>query len=474
MKITFEKQGDIRILPVFSGEFPEGVSEEITKYLTDTKYFKAKLGETFANVAPGGENLILVGMGEREKLDYDALRTMAFRAMKTVEQLNIEQANFIIPEIPELADRHALGAILEGILQNDYRFDKYKSKKEDDRPDATLCLEAQWIPDKESILREVEGVMEGVKIARDLINEPPMVMTPEKLAQTAKEALEPVGVKVTVLDERAIADLGMVAFLSVARGSNNPPRFLRMEYMPEGDDKPALVLVGKGLTYDSGGYSIKPTDGMVTMKSDMAGSAAVIGAMYSIAKNKGKHNVIGIVAACENLISGNAYKPGDVIGSMSGKTIEVLNTDAEGRITLADALYYAATECNASGIIDVATLTGACVVALGNVFTGAVTNDETLLNTVHRASEMAGEPVWLLPSHDLYREMIKGDLGDLKNVGGRGAGAITAGLFLENFVEEKPWVHLDIAGTSYLDKAKGYLPKGATGVMVKTFYMMVR
>lgn len=474
MKITFEKQGDIRILPVFSGEFPEGVSEEITKYLTDTNYFKAKLGETFANVAPGGENLILVGMGEREKLDYDALRTMAFKAMKTVEQLHIEQANFIIPEIPELADPHALGAILEGILQNDYRFDKYKSKKDDDRPDATLCLEAQWIADKENILREVEGVMEGVNIARDLINEPPMVMTPEKLAQTAKEKLEPVGVKVTVLDERDIADLGMVAFLSVARGSNNPPRFLRMEYMPEGEDKPALVLVGKGLTYDSGGYSIKPTDGMVTMKSDMAGSAAVIGAMYSLAKNKGKQNVIGIVAACENLISGNAYKPGDVIGSMSGKTIEVLNTDAEGRITLADALYYAATECNASGIIDTATLTGACVVALGDVFTGAVTNNETLLNSVHRASELAGEPVWLLPSHDLYRELIKGDLGDLKNVGGRGAGAITAGLFLENFVEEKPWVHLDIAGTSYMDKAKGYLPKGATGVMVKTFYMLMR
>lgn len=470
MKITFEKQGDVRIFPVFADALPEEVSETTREWLTKSRNFTGKLGETYANVLPGSENLILVGLGPKDKFDYDVLRTMAYQAMEIVTKLNLDKANFIIPEMKELADPQALKAIMEGALQSSYRFDKYKSEdKHKDQTELSICLEAKWMDGKEEILEEMENIMDGVSLARDLINEPANVLTPKKLADLAKETLEPVGVKVTVYDENEIEQMGMTAFLSVAKGSSNPPRFIKMEYLPnEGEE--AIVLVGKGLTFDSGGYSLKPTKSMVEMKTDMAGSAAVIGAMYALAKNKGTQNVIALVAACENLISGFAYKPGDIVTSMSGLTIEVDNTDAEGRITLADALYYAATETNAKSIVDVATLTGACVVALGHTFTGAVTNHEGLYIELKNASEAAGENIWMLPAHDSYREQLKGNIGDIRNTTERGAGAITAGLFLEKFVEDKPWVHLDIAGTSYLKKGEGFLPKGATGVMVKTFY----
>ncbi len=220
---------------------------------------------------------------------------------------------------------------------------------------------------------------------------------------------------------------------------------------------------------------MKPSTSMDTMFTDMAGAATVIGgALKSIAKSNLKKNVVGIIAACENLISGGAYKPGDIIGSMSGKTIEVLNTDAEGRLTLADALWYAVKEVKADKVVDLATLTGACIVALGNITTGAIANNEKLMEEVMEASNIAGEPIWQLPSSSEYKELIKGDFADLKNTGGRGAGTITAGLFLEEFVDNTPWVHLDIAGTSYADKATGYLPKGATGVHVKTLYYLVK
>lgn len=470
MKITFEKQGDIRILPVFADELPEDVNEETRKWMKETGNFTGKLGETYVGIAPGQDNVILVGLGPRDKFDYDALRTMSFKALETVEKLNIDKANFIVPEMEELADPLALKAIFEGALQNDYSFDKYKTKeKTQEKPDLSLCLEAQWMDGKEEILEEMQNLMEGVNLARDLVNEPSNVMTPDKLARTAREKLEPLGVKVTVYDEKEIKEMGMDAFLAVARGSDNPPRFITMEYLPNEGEEP-IAFVGKGLTYDSGGYSIKPTKSMAEMRTDMAGSAAVIGTMYALAKNKGKQNVIALVAACENLISGKAYKPGDIVRSMSGLSIEIGNTDAEGRVTLADALYYAATKTNARSIIDVATLTGACVVALGHVYSGVVTNNEGLYIKLKNASEEAGENIWMLPAHDRFREQLKAEYADLKNTTDQGAGTVTAGLFLERFVEDKPWLHVDIAGTSFLKKQEAFLPKGATGVMVKTFY----
>ena len=300
-------------------------------------------------------------------------------------------------------------------------------------------------------------------------------MYPELLANSAKENLEDLDVEVEIFDKEKIEELDMKAFLAVAEGSDKEPRFIVMTYRgdPSSDEK--IALVGKGLTYDSGGYSLKPTAGsMDTMYCDMGGAGTVIGAMKSIAKAKLKKNVVGVVAACENMVSGRAYKPGDIIGSMAGKTIEVLNTDAEGRITLADSLWYAATVIKADKIVNLATLTGACVVALGDTNTGAITNNKDLMDSVKQASELSGEPLWELPTNEEYEELIKSDFADIKNIGGKGAGTITAGLFLKEFVDEKPWVHLDIAGTAYLEKANGYLPKGATGVHVKTLYNMVK
>ena len=301
-----------------------------------------------------------------------------------------------------------------------------------------------------------------------------MVMTPTKFSLEAKNTLSKVGVSVEILNRAEIVDLGMKAFLSVAMGSDEEPRFVIMRYMPLGEDVKPKVLVGKGLTYDSGGYSIKPTSGMLSMHCDMSGAASVAGTMYALAKNKVQQNVIGVSALCENMISGKSYKPGDIIKSMSGKTIEIDNTDAEGRVTLADSLYFSATKLNPEYIIDMATLTGACIAALGFEYTGAVTNDSDLYMEFERAAKKAGEKVWLLPADDEFREAVKGKRGgDVVNSTGFGAGTVTAGMFLENFVEGKRWLHLDIAGTAFLPKEKGYLPKDATGVCVRSLYRMI-
>jgi leucyl aminopeptidase len=267
----------------------------------------------------------------------------------------------------------------------------------------------------------------------------------------------------------------MDAFLAVAKCSKHSPKFIVMRYFGNKEnEKDIFGLVGKGLTYDSGGYSIKPTNSMLDMKTDMAGAASVIGAMCAVAGNNLNINVVAVVATCENMISHKAYKPGDIINSMAGKTIEVLNTDAEGRLTLADAVHYIIEKENATKIIDIATLTGAALVALGTVTTAVLSNNDKFYLELENASKITGEKVWRLPMFDEYKQEIKGTLGDLKNSGGRYAGTITAGLFIGEFVQNKPWIHMDIAGTATSSKDEGYLAKGATGVGVRTLYYMAK
>jgi len=267
----------------------------------------------------------------------------------------------------------------------------------------------------------------------------------------------------------------MEAFLSVAKGSENGPRLIVMRYFGDESKKDdVLGLVGKGLTYDSGGYSIKPTSSMDTMKSDMGGASSVIGAISAIAKKKLKINVVGVIAACENMISGAAYKPGDIIGSMAGKYIEVLNTDAEGRLTLIDAVHYIIEKEKVNKVIDVATLTGAALVALGLTTTAVVSNNDEFYKKLENASFKADEKVWRLPAFEEYKKLIKSDIADLKNIGGRYAGTITAGLFIGEFVQNKPWLHLDIAGTAWSEKEAGYYSKGGTGVGVRTLYYLAK
>lgn len=476
MEFIIGKGSNFKLVSVCEDTEAIETGKELFDFLKEKDLFKGNSGEVYGDFSLKGENILFLGLGKKDKVDLNSLRKSFFKAAKELSKFKIDEIEIEIKELFGLDAKDIIGAITEGLLQSEYAFDKYLSEKKNkvnlDR--VYLNIESNKKEDLEDRIKEVEILVDAIFLSRDLVNERAMNMYPEILANKAKEHLEALGVKVEIFDKKKIEELDMKAFLSVAEGSDKEPKFIVMTYNGASSSDEKLALVGKGLTFDSGGYSLKPASGMETMFCDMGGSATVIGAMKAIAGGRLKKNVVGIVAACENLISGGAYKPGDIIGSMSGKTIEVLNTDAEGRLTLADALWYATTVVKADKVIDLATLTGACVVALGDINTGAITNNESLMKDVKKASEISGEAIWELPTNSEYDELIKSDFADIKNVGSRGAGTITAGLFLREFVNETPWVHLDIAGTAYIDKPIGYLPKGATGVHVKTLYNMVK
>lgn len=474
MKITIGKIYDAELVLVAKDASPESYAQLLSP-LKEKNLFKGEEGELYTNVdLLGNRTTVFLGVGEEANVDEEILRLAAFRGAKELSKLKVKEASVSLKKFANLCYRKSTKAFAEGLYHAEYRFDKYLSKKQD-----FLLEEVSFglLEGKEEKvlpgLQEIEHLMDGVFLTRDLINEPAITLTPVELAKRAKEALEPLGIEVEILDRAACEALNMKAFLAVAKGSSNEPRGIIMRYKG-GQDEAPLGLVGKGVTFDTGGYSIKPGPSMYTMNGDMGGSGAVIGAMKAIALNKLAKNVTAVVLATDNVISGDAYVPGDVVGSMLGKTIEIHSTDAEGRLTLADAVYYAITKENVSEVVDVATLTGACVVALGAFNTGAFTNNEELLYKIKAAAKEAGEPLWQLPLSKEYKNLIKGDRGDLKNTGGRWGGASTAAAFIEEFVEGKPWVHLDIAGTSDIESARGYLPKGATGMPVKTLYYYVK
>jgi len=313
---------------------------------------------------------------------------------------------------------------------------------------------------------------EATNLARDMVNEPANYMTPNQMAETAKRLAETCGLELSVFEREQMQELGMGALLGVTQGSRQPPKFIVLRYRGGDSTEIDVALVGKGITFDSGGISIKPAEKMGEMKGDMAGGAAVMAAISAIAQLKPKINVMAIIPAAENLPGDNALKPGDILTAMSGKTIEIISTDAEGRLILADALGYA-NKLGAKLMVDVATLTGACRVALGDVCSGAFSNNQELMDKVIAAGAEAGELIWQMPMYEQYKEQNKSDVADIKNIGGRYAGAITAAQFLAEFVGDTPWVHLDIAGTSMTDKEKRYLVKGATGVPVRTLVNLV-
>jgi len=400
-----------------------------------------KEGESLLVAAPEGQ-VLLFGLGEEA-------RSSGGRLVQALLRLRFPEA--LVEPLPEAY------ALAEGLLLGAYRFDRHRSEKEE----KALTLR---IPGAVEVLERARKVAEGVYLARDLVNEPPNLLTPEALAERALE-LGALGVEVEVLDEEAIASLGMGAFLAVAQGSENPPRLIRLRYAPPGA-RARLDLVGKGLTFDSGGYSLKPTESMTTMKGDMAGAAAVLGAMKSAALLGIPVEIRGYIAACENMISGRAYRVGDVLKTLSGKTVEVMNTDAEGRLTLADALCYAERE-GAERILELSTLTGAAMVALGEEVAALFATEEAWGNQVREAARRVGEKVWPMPLERAYREKLKSPVADLKNVGDRNGGAITAALFLAEFVRV-PLVHLDIAGPAFARKAHALGPEGGTGFGVRT------
>ncbi|MDO5018576.1 MAG: leucyl aminopeptidase [Lagierella massiliensis] len=424
--------------------------------------FKAYIGQK--NNIP--EYLIII---DKDDESPRKLITLGFKLTNEIKRFNI--FNFEV-SFDDGFSKDIILNVFEGIVQSEYKFDNYKT--DTDEKDLELSINIKF---KEELnlddFKYVENLIEGVNLTRYLVNTPAIDMYPETLANTAKEKLSEVGVNVKVLNKKEIEDLGMKAFLAVAEGSEKEPKFIIMEYLPVPGQTP-IGLVGKGLTYDSGGYALKSAKGMSTMHADMGGSATVIGTMYALAKNKIQRNAIAFVAACENMISGKAYKNGDIIGSMKGTFIEVDNTDAEGRLTLADAIYYAATKTEVEPIVDLATLTGACVVALGEKTTGVITNDNNLYDELEKSSKEVGEYLWLLPSFDVLRDLLKSKRADIINSTGPYGGASTAGLFLEHFVENKKWAHLDIAGPAYTDSAFDYIPYGATGIPVKTLYNFVK
>lgn len=364
---------------------------------------------------------------------------------------------------------------LKGLYLADYRFTKYKSSlKEDDRELEVGVLTTLEPGEFKLILNRATSLSQAVLFARDLANEPANRMTPEKLAEEAGKIADAYNMKTMILGPAEIADLGMNAYLAVAQGSSQEPRFIVMEYNGRVTDKDKLALIGKGVCFDSGGYNVKISGGMTGMKGDMSGAAAVLGAMKAIAEAKLEVNVLAVIPACENMISGNAIRPGDIVESMNGKYIEIENTDAEGRLTLVDAITYAIRTKRATAVVDIATLTGACVVALGDRYIGTFSNDDELMQKVIQSSVVSGEAIWRLPlCEDEYSGMNASTIADIKNTGEQ-CGATAAAGFLQEFVEEVPWVHFDIAGTADSKTDREIFSIGATGSGVQLLFELVK
>jgi leucyl aminopeptidase len=481
-------KADAILLSVFEGveklsgdlvSVDKALDGEVTKLIKQGE-IKGKLGEVTIIHSLGkipDDRVVIVGLGKSKELTQDKIRIAVADTCRVLRKKGAKHiattlvgvgANSITPQT-------SAQAITEGAILGLYTFNRHITKKSEQGEIEWLVIIDQNSGNKEAILRGANDgkiLAEATNLARDMVNEPSNYMTPTKMAEEAKKIADKYGLEIEVLEREQMKELGMGALRGVAQGSQQPPKFIVLKYQGNNAKTIDIALVGKGITFDSGGISLKPSENMGDMKGDMAGGASVIAAMSAIAQFKPKVNVMAIVAATENLPSGTALKPADVLTAMNGKTIEIESTDAEGRLTLADALGFANKQ-GAKHIVDIATLTGACVVALGDVTTGAFTNNQELVDKVIAAGAEVGDKMWQMPMFEEYKEQNKSEVADLKNTGGRKAGAITAALFVGEFAEQTPWVHLDIAGTSLLDKPKGYYGKGATGVPTRTLIKLV-
>lgn len=432
--------------------------------------FEGKSGEVL--VIPGSvRTTVVVGVGPAGKVDQHVLRR-ASAAVIRASWKRTSMALCLLDALPEGMDpTKAVEAMVEGAGLAAYRYTEHKSDPKPCRvAEVTVVVETADAPALRGALNKAVGVVEAVGLARDLVNEPPGSMTPVRLAEVALEVGRGAGLEVEVIDEQGAAELGLGGLLGVAAGSEHPPRLVKMSWSPPAGREPTgrVALVGKGITFDSGGLSLKTGEGMMTMKSDMAGAAAVLATMSVLSLVDPPVRVVGYLAVAENMPSGKATRPGDVLRTRAGKTVEVLNTDAEGRLVLADALSLA-VEDGADAIIDLATLTGACVVALGARIAGLMGTNDQLRDQLQSAASAADERIWPLPLPGEYRRHIDSDVADLKNIGnGRYAGALTAGLFLKEFTGKVPWAHLDIAGPAFADADDAWVAKGATGFGVRT------
>ena len=443
-----------------------GLSNRVKKVI-DKENFKGKEGEILKvpTVGLSSDFVYVVGLGKKEKVGEDTFRRASAVLIKRLMKDKVKRTLIVAPRRGDLG-YELTKAITEGLILGTYRFDKYKSKKEDEKFEVEE-VNIYRADDKGIEIGKIFA--EAQNYARALVNEPGNVINPITLAEEAQKLAREYGLECKVFDEKQIQEMGMMALYSVGKGSATPPRFIHLTYKPQGKPKEKIAIVGKGLTFDSGGLNIKPENYMRTMKMDKSGACAVLGIMKAVAQLKPQVEVHGIIAAAENMPDGNAYRPDDVIRARNGKYIEIDNTDAEGRVTMADSLSYA-SELKPDKIIDMATLTGACMVALGEYTAGLFTNAPDFANEIKEIAKRTGERVWELPMDDeRLRKKIKNTVADVLNTGGRYGGAITAAMFLEEFVGEGiKWVHLDIAGPAWSKEEYGYYTKGGTGFGVRT------
>jgi len=474
-------EADAIVVNLFEGmEQPGGataavdeVLEGVLSSLISRGEIKGKFGEvsivhTFGKLPAG--IVAIAGLGKRQDFNVDRIRGITGDFCRALRKLNCHRIATILhgSGIGGIELEASAEAIAEGALLGLYGFTKYKKPEYEDIEEILLAVrEKGKVPILETAIGKGKLVAEAINLARDMVNEPANCMTPGQMAEAAKEIAGKYNLEFKVFDREDMETMGMGALLGVAKGSNQPPKLITLSYKGDERSEKAVGFLGKGITFDSGGISIKPSEGMNEMKDDMAGAATVMTAVVAIAQLKPKINVTAVIPATENLPSGTALKPGDVLKAMNGKTIEVINTDAEGRLILADALSYA-QKLGLSPLIDLATLTGACRIALGTLYSGVFSNDQDLADKVLKAAKGTGEKMWQMPMPEEYKEQIKSEIADVKNIGNRYGGAITAALFLAEFAANTPWVHIDIAGTASSTKESGYIVKGATGVGIRT------
>jgi len=416
--------------------------------------------------------VLVAGSGKPEKLDPTGLRKIASAAVRFLKGKGVKSAVFALdgPALGNVAPAAGVAAVATGLLTGSWEPDRFKSTREPGKSVASVEIAVDLTGEGvEKAFERGRIIGEALNLSRDIAVEPPNILTPTAMAERARAMVQGTGLSFEVLDRDRMQQLGMGALLGVAQGSAEPPAFIVMQYKPENPSGVAhLALIGKGVTFDTGGISIKPSEGMEKMKYDMCGGAAVIGAMQAIARLKPGISVTGIVPAVENMPGSKAQRPGDIVTSLSGKTVEILNTDAEGRLILADAITYA-LQLGCTHLVDAATLTGAIAVALGHTSSGVFASDDALLERWMSAAKDAGEKMWHMPLDDEYRDQLKTVYADIQNIGGRWGGACSAAMFLKEFSGETPWIHLDIAGTAWLDDEKPFLAKGPTGIPLGSF-----
>jgi len=474
-KPTLPRSGAL-ILLVGEGEKPAGLRAEadaatngaISRALAAAEFNGGK-GKTCTILAPGGDltRVVAVGLGKTAELTPNTLQEAGGHAVAAIAR---ETTAAIAADglRPAQAAEVALGATLRA-----YRFDRYRTKeKAEDKPRLSALTLLNADPSAaQSAWQPLAGVAKGVFLTRDLVSEPPNVLNPAEMADRCRTLTE-LGVQVDILGPKEMRELGFGALLGVAQGSVNEPRMVVMKWNGGGSARP-VAFIGKGVTFDTGGISIKPAGGMEDMKWDMAGAGTVVGLMSALAGRKAKVNAVGLVGLVENMPSGSAQRPGDVVKSYSGQTIEVINTDAEGRLVLADVVWYCQQKFDPQFMVDLATLTGAIIISLGHEHAGLFANDDALADRLIAAGKETGEKLWRMPLDEAYDKQIKSDIADMKNVGGRPAGSITAAQFIKRFVNDKPWAHLDIAGMAWSTKDAAVTPKGATAFGVRLLDRLV-